>query len=156
MHNGAQLSWRRLNTCLPRGNGELILCFLLACGAFALPIKLSLPQPTSFLTFTLWILSSIPLRWEWEHSGVVLTCLPKSKHDTREFSERRFRGCHLLTKSFHIKKKKLKECDCFQSAQFGLLTMRNIYNIGRIFSLGFLSCIAFNLLIFELIFSRLI
>ena len=37
-------------------------CFaLLACAAFALPIKLSLSQPTSFLTFTFLILSPIPL-----------------------------------------------------------------------------------------------
>jgi len=34
---------------------------LLACAAFALRIKLSLSQYTSFLTFTLPILSSIPL-----------------------------------------------------------------------------------------------
>jgi len=39
------------------GNGEQILCFaLLVCAAFALLIKMSLPQPTSFLTFPLLIL----------------------------------------------------------------------------------------------------
>jgi len=34
------------------GSGELIPCFaLLTCMAFALPVKLSLFQPTSFLHF---------------------------------------------------------------------------------------------------------
>ena len=43
------------------GSSEWIPCFvLLACTAFALPIKLSLTQPTCFLTFTLPILSLIP------------------------------------------------------------------------------------------------
>ena len=63
MCDGALLSRRWLNTCLPMGSGEWIPCFaLLACAAFALPIKLSLSQPTSFLTCTLPILSPIPLR----------------------------------------------------------------------------------------------
>ena len=63
-HDGALLSWRWLNTCLPMGSAELIPWFtLLACVAFALPIKLSLSQPTSLLPFTLLILSPIPL-WE--------------------------------------------------------------------------------------------
>jgi len=57
---GALLSW--LHTCLLMGRNELILCFvLLAHMAFALPIQLSLSQLTSFLTFTLPILSPIPL-----------------------------------------------------------------------------------------------
>ena len=44
------------------GSRELIPWFaLLACAAFALPIKLPLPQPTSFLTFALLIHSLIPL-----------------------------------------------------------------------------------------------
>ena len=61
MCDGALLSWRWLNTCLPRGSSEWILCFaLLAWVAFALPIKLSLSQPMSFLTFTLPILSLTP------------------------------------------------------------------------------------------------
>jgi len=43
------------------GISELIPCLaLLAHAAFALPIKLSLLRPTSFLTFTLLILSPIP------------------------------------------------------------------------------------------------
>lgn len=47
---------------LPMGSGEGIPCFaLLVHMAFAFPIKL-LSQPTSVLTFTLLILSSIPLR----------------------------------------------------------------------------------------------
>ena len=51
--DGALLSWGWLNTCLPMGSGEWIPCFaLLACMSFALPIKLSLSQPMSFLTFT--------------------------------------------------------------------------------------------------------
>jgi len=50
----ALLSWRWLNTCLPTGSRERIPHFaLLACAGFALRIKLSLPQPSSFLTFTL-------------------------------------------------------------------------------------------------------
>jgi len=41
------------HTCLLMGNSELIPYFaLLAHVAFALPIKLSLSQPTSFPTFT--------------------------------------------------------------------------------------------------------
>jgi len=60
-HNGALLSWGWLNTCLLTGSGEGIPCFaLLAHTAFALPIKPSLSQPTSFLTFTLWVPSPIP------------------------------------------------------------------------------------------------
>ena len=59
--DGALLSWRWLNTRLPMGSGERIPYFaLLACVAFALLIKLSLSQPTNFLTFTLSILSPIP------------------------------------------------------------------------------------------------
>jgi len=43
------------------GSGELIPCFaLLVCAAFALPIKLSLPQPMSYLIFTLPIHSPFP------------------------------------------------------------------------------------------------
>ena len=54
------LGW--LNTCPPVGSGEGILCFvLLVCAAFAFPIKLSLSQATIFLTFTLPVLSPIPL-----------------------------------------------------------------------------------------------
>ena len=53
MCDGALLSWRCLNTCLPMGSSEWIPCFsLLAYTAFALPIKPSLCQPTSFLIFT--------------------------------------------------------------------------------------------------------
>jgi len=48
--DGAWLSWRWLNTCLPMGSSECIPSFaLLACMAFALPVKLSLSQPISFL-----------------------------------------------------------------------------------------------------------
>ena len=62
MHDGALLSWRWLSACLPMGSSEWIPCFaLLACAASALRIKLSLSQPTSFLTFTLLALSPIPL-----------------------------------------------------------------------------------------------
>ena len=60
--DGALLSWRWLNTCLPMGSGEWIPCFAsLVCVTFAVPIKLSLSQPTSFLIFTLPIFSPIPL-----------------------------------------------------------------------------------------------
>lgn len=45
------------------GSGKLIPCFdSLADTSFALSIKLSLPQPMSFLSFTLPIASPIPLR----------------------------------------------------------------------------------------------
>ena len=72
-HDGALLSWRWLNTCLPTGSSEWIPCFaLLVRTAFALPIKLSLSQPMSFLTFTLLILSPIPLG---EREGVAVWCL---------------------------------------------------------------------------------
>jgi len=54
MHDGDLLCWRWLTTCLPTGSGERITYFaLVACMAFALPVKASLPQPTIFLTFTL-------------------------------------------------------------------------------------------------------
>jgi len=59
--DGALLSWGWLNTYLPMGSGEGVPRFaLLASMAFALSIKLSLFQPTSFLTFILVILSPIP------------------------------------------------------------------------------------------------
>jgi len=61
--DGVLLTWRWLNTCLPNGRSEQILCFaLLLCAAFALCIKLSLSQPMNFLIFTLLVLSSIPLQ----------------------------------------------------------------------------------------------
>ena len=73
MHDGALLSWTWLNTCLLMGSNEWIPCFaLLACMAFALAIKLSLSQPTSFLTYTLLILSLIPL---WGSQSVAVWCL---------------------------------------------------------------------------------
>lgn len=57
MRDGALLSWRYLQTCLPMGGAERVPCFaLLVCAAFALPTKLSLSQPMSFLTSTLLIL----------------------------------------------------------------------------------------------------
>jgi len=57
-HAGALLSWRWLNSCLLIASSERISGFaLLACMAFALPTKLSLSQPMSFLTFTLPVLS---------------------------------------------------------------------------------------------------
>jgi len=44
------------------GSSEWIPWFAsLACAAFALPVKQSLSQPTTFPTFTLLILSPIPL-----------------------------------------------------------------------------------------------
>jgi len=60
--DGALLSWRWLNTCLPVGNSELIPCFaLIARTSFAFPVKLSLCLSSSFLTFTHLILFPIPL-----------------------------------------------------------------------------------------------
>jgi len=56
------LFWRWLNTCLLMGSGEQIPCYaFLAHTAFALPIKMSLSQTVSFLTFTLPIVSPNPL-----------------------------------------------------------------------------------------------
>ena len=61
-HHGALLSWRWLNTHLRMRRSELIPCFaLLVPASFALPTKLSLSQPRSFLTFTLPSLSPTPL-----------------------------------------------------------------------------------------------
>ena len=75
MRDGALLSWRWLNTCLLMGSSEWIPCFaLLAHAAFAFLTKLSLSQPTSFLTFTLLNLSPIPTGEEWVSSCVVLIC----------------------------------------------------------------------------------
>jgi len=52
--DGALLSRKRLNTCLTMGSSEYILYFaLIAHIAFALPVKLSLTPPTSFLTSAL-------------------------------------------------------------------------------------------------------
>lgn len=60
--DGALLSWKWLYTCLPMGRGELIPCFALPVYvASAFPIKLSIAQPTNSPTFTLLILSLIPL-----------------------------------------------------------------------------------------------
>lgn len=50
MLDGALLSWRWLNTCLPLGSSELIPWFaLLERVAFAFPFKLHLPQAMSFV-----------------------------------------------------------------------------------------------------------
>lgn len=57
-HDTALLSWKQLNTCLLMGSWKWIPCLdLLVCMAFTFLIKLSLSQPSSFLTFTLTILS---------------------------------------------------------------------------------------------------
>ena len=62
----ALLFCRWLNVCLQHANSEWIPYFsLLVWSASALPIKLSLSQPTSFLTFTFSILSPILLWGEW-------------------------------------------------------------------------------------------
>jgi len=59
--DGALLSWRWLNRCLQcEAGNEFLVLLLLARTTFALPVKLSLSQPTSFLTFTLLIPSLIP------------------------------------------------------------------------------------------------
>lgn len=58
MHDGALFSWKWLYICLMKGGSEQIPYFILiALTIFALPIKLSLSQPTSFITFTFLILS---------------------------------------------------------------------------------------------------
>jgi len=67
----------------------ILLCLVLA--AFALPVKLSLTQRTSFLTFTLLILSPIPLGrggGEWANRCVLLSSLlpHKSKASAQNLS----------------------------------------------------------------------
>jgi len=60
MRDGALLSWRWLNIDLLVGSSEGIGFFCLAAAhSFILPIKISLSQPISFLTFTLPNLSPI-------------------------------------------------------------------------------------------------
>jgi len=67
------------------GSSELIPWFaLLACMAFALPVKLSLSQPMSFLTFTLPVLSLIPPRAEQASGCVGLSCRPGLNHHSQE------------------------------------------------------------------------
>jgi len=59
------------------GSRELIPHFVsLACAAFALPVKLSLPQPESFLTFTVLTLHMPQEGSEQTASYVVLGCRP--------------------------------------------------------------------------------
>lgn len=66
------LSWRWLNTRLPKQTVNSFICFD-ACTAFAVPITLSLAQPTSFLVFLLllFFFSSIPL---WRDGGGGVLC----------------------------------------------------------------------------------
>ena len=96
-------SWRWLNTCLPMGSSEWIPYFaLLACTAFALPIKLFLSQPTSFLTFTLLILSPIPPWREWASGCVVLSCQLRLNHDsTSDVTEICCAGCCAAGQTLH-------------------------------------------------------
>lgn len=55
--DAALLSWAWVNICPAMERDE----FLLVCTAFALPIRLSVSQPMSCLTFTLSIISSHPI-----------------------------------------------------------------------------------------------
>ena len=55
---------------------------LLACLAFALPIKLPLSQSLSFLTFTLPTLSPIPPGWKWVSGCLVLSGWLGVNHNT--------------------------------------------------------------------------
>ena len=72
MNVAALCSWRWLNTCLLMGSSEWIPWFaLLARAAFAILINLSLLQLTSFLTFTLPVLSPVPL---WGSEQVAVWC----------------------------------------------------------------------------------
>jgi len=71
------------------GSRELIPCFtLLVHTAFALPIKLFLSQPTSFLTFTLAILSFIPPGVKWASGWLVFGCRLGLNHDNCVYSSR--------------------------------------------------------------------
>lgn len=70
------------------GSGELTPCFaLLVCVAFASPIKLSLSQATSYLTFSLLIVSLMPLVEEWVSGCLGLGCWLGSNHDTVIFRQ---------------------------------------------------------------------
>lgn len=77
--------------CLGRDTGQLVvsnwvfLHRLLFFGLFSFLflIKLPLPQPTHFLTFTLPILAPIPLGGEAASSSVVFSCLLRLNHDTQ-------------------------------------------------------------------------
>jgi len=61
--DGAVFSRRWRNSCLQMGSSKGVSYFaLLVHVVFALPIQLSSSQPTSFLTFTIPILSAIPRR----------------------------------------------------------------------------------------------
>lgn len=81
--DGAVLSQRWQNACLPMGSTEWIPCFAwFACSPFALTIKQALPQPTGFLTFSLPNLSPVP-PGEFEWAAVwVLSCQLGLNHDT--------------------------------------------------------------------------
>jgi len=73
MCDEALFSWKWLNICLPVGNSECILYFaFLARTAFALAVELFLYQHVSFLTFTLTVLSNIPLQGS---EGAAMWCL---------------------------------------------------------------------------------
>lgn len=85
----ALLFWRWLNTC------HEFFFLLLIHRTFALPIKLSLSQPMSFLTFTLQFLLPFPLGRKWASSCMGLSWLAKWSHniglkDLTVWSDRRF------------------------------------------------------------------
>lgn len=89
MCDGALLSRRRLNTFVLMGSSKWTLCFaFLVCMASALPIKLSLSQPTGFLTFTFLILFTHPTVGEWASICVFLHCWLGLTHNIhfREYS----------------------------------------------------------------------
>lgn len=74
--------WRWLNICASMGSGEWIPDFaLLMWVSFALPVKLSMSQPTNFLTFAFQILFSIP-PGESEKAAVVFGCCWGLNHST--------------------------------------------------------------------------
>lgn len=70
MPDGAQFSWRWLNTYQSMGSGEWIYYFtLVMCAAFGVPNKLSLAQVTNFLIL-LFCFSPWSGWWGGERAGV--------------------------------------------------------------------------------------
>lgn len=72
-----------MEPCFPAGSGERISCFaLLVCPTFVLPLKQSLSQPVSFLTW-LFQFSSPSHQGEWVSGCVRLSCWLRLNHKVR-------------------------------------------------------------------------
>lgn len=87
VHDGALLSWERLNTCLLMWSSEWMPHFFFAffCAAFVWDVKLPLSHPTGFLIFTLLALFP-PSDWgqgDWASNCVGFSCLLGLKHNCK-------------------------------------------------------------------------